>query len=447
MTAFGGGYGGEKGAAGTVYLETTNEAAGGGRLYLDNTNWGFGILACTVPSEPLNLGGFASVCVTNTAMLVVTTNTTVNLGTAVIEGGGRIKIRSTNGVTFPSPYVLGPAYSLSLDTPVAAAGSWTIASNGVLTHSQSHYQAAEPDYRLDLTLNGNLTVATGGVIDAYANGYAAGTGPGATIAAHLQAAASHAGVGGHRPDLGFSPAPAYGSAFWPTNPGSGAQGARGGGVILLNVSGTTTVHGAIDAIGYGRAAGGRNGGASGGSILLRSGWLTGNGTVSARGGEGWKDDSMSGGGGRIAIILSQGSDLGGVQADARGGSTGTTLYSDGGSGTLYVQFAGVEDGAGRVILNNGANSTPTNTTTWIPAGTLGGVPLGRAECISVTNGARWTLGSNMEVRDVLLAGGTSLDLNGYTLVIRHRQHAFNGTVYENGGRIIWLNDGTVFVIH
>jgi hypothetical protein len=53
----------------------------------------------------------------------------------------------------------------------------------------------------------------------------------------------------------------------------------------------------------------------------------------------------------------------------------------------------------------------------------------------------------MEVRDVLLAGGTSLDLNGYTLVIRHRQHAFNGTVYENGGRIIWLNDGTVFVIH
>ena len=145
------------------------------------------------------------------------------------------------------------------------------------------------------TINaGDLQVDAGSRISADGQGYGPYLGPGGGTG--YTVGGTHGGRGTD------SSTPIYGSAFTPTDLGSGGGAAyggtsSGGGAIRLIVSGTLTNNGTITANGYATIAGNTAGG-SGGSIYVTTGTIAGSGTVTADGGVG---TNGYGGGGRIAV--------------------------------------------------------------------------------------------------------------------------------------------------
>jgi hypothetical protein len=417
-----------RGAAGTVYIETTNNAAGGGSLIVDNNNVANGLWtgASTLPAEAVDLASFAKVIVTNAGILAMGTNTTVNFGSAVIEGGGEVRIKSTNLVTFPGAFVLTNLYRLSLDVPVAASGNWTVANGGVLTHAPVHFAntiysgTVDPATKLYLTLNGDLTVQPGGRIDVdgKGNGYTRGIGwqSGAS-----QAGAAHGGCGGvNTPPL--APRTTYGSIREPYFHGSCGDYGAGGGVVRLVVSGATTIDGTVSA---NAADGGRtaltNG--TGGSVWLRTGTLGGTGTVDALGGSihNW---FPCGGGGRIAVTVTNGATTGGVLFRALGGEgslSGAPIgYTaiNGAAGTVYLETQGMTPGKGQLLIDNNNLSCRYNNTniayTLIEASSSSAPALVKPVLVTITNRAQVKLNGSLDAAALSIFGNSYLELAGYT---------------------------------
>jgi len=177
----------------------------------------------------------------------------------------------------------------------------------------------------------DVTIASGGSINADGQGFNGSQGPGGAI---NLGGGGYGGAGG-----GSGGGAAYGTAVGPTAVGSGGgansavyhRGGSGGGAIELNVAGTITVDGTLSANGddgtyYGGAHGG---GGSGGSVWITSGTLSGSGVVSADGGNGfWETAAAGGGGGRV--------DISGTVDDFNGTTSvyGGTGFDDGEDGTI-----------------------------------------------------------------------------------------------------------------
>ncbi len=172
----------------------------------------------------------------------------------------------------------------------------------------------------------NLTVASGGAINADGKGYAGGVpvgtgsggirpgyGPGGGNASF----SGHSGGAGHggfalklANETGGRP---YGSPSLPLAPGSGGRsgyvhsigphnGGDSGGAVRITASGDVVVEGVVSADGTkGGATYVGGGGGSGGSILILCRTLSGNGTLRTNGGDGGESGSGAGAGGRIAI--------------------------------------------------------------------------------------------------------------------------------------------------
>ena len=419
IRAYGGNGGqGGQGAAGTIYRQINGQAQGQGLLTIDNNGISLQTLAFTVPSQAMDLSALQALVLTNGGMFVVTTNTSVNFATASIQGGGELKIRSTNNVLFPAPFVLTNGYRLCLDTNLTVSGPWTILTNAVLTHSYSYYGQVEPEYHLSLTINGDLTIAGGGGIDVSSRGYAAKTGLGAG-AGDGSYCASHGGQGGHIPGA-FSP-PTYGSVLQPVALGSGGAYASntGGGAVRLTVSGNTTLNGYISA--KGGPAGGRA--SSGGSIYITSGTMAGNGSLDASGQTG---QYVDGGGGRIAVVLTTGSSFGSIGMTAYGGNDGNGAQAA--AGTIYRQAAGVASGAGTVVVDNG--TIPTNSTyTPLPAFSNSTENISKTVWV-ITNKVRLGLVTNVAIASLTLNANGFLELNGYTLTVKAL--TVTNKVYKSG---------------
>lgn len=119
--------------------------------------------------------------------------------------------------------------TLTVDGPHGFA-SISVVSNGVITHSAA--PNGEADNRLDLTIDGDVTVDATSRIDADGRGYGPTMGPGAAPAQDGRACgAGHGGLGGWSSTGAGTPGGAYGSIDEPTMPGSGggtASGAPGG---------------------------------------------------------------------------------------------------------------------------------------------------------------------------------------------------------------------------
>lgn len=168
----------------------------------------------------------------------------------------------------------------------------------------------------------NLTLEPNSHLSADGQGYV--TGPGAGT--YGDVAASYGGVGGG--NVGTS---VYGSATHPVDLGSGAGSYRGGGAIIIVVTGTLVDDGCISA----------NGGSyyrtSGGSIYVATHNFAGTGTLSANGlGSAWPYHT-GGGGGRIAVYYDQSSFSGNASANAGiycfygcnpAGALGTVVFFD-----------------------------------------------------------------------------------------------------------------------
>ena len=146
----------------------------------------------------------------------------------------------------------------------------------------------------------DLTVGAGGSIDADKGGYAAKCGPGGRDMARV--GASHGGIGA-KDDNATYPAPVYGSAEYPSLPGSGGWSAGitsyairhmhpGGGAIRIEATGCVTVDGAITANGEGAYSGRsnldnsqRDCAGSGGSVWISCETISGtSGSIRAGGG-------------------------------------------------------------------------------------------------------------------------------------------------------------------
>ncbi len=247
----------------------------------------------------------------------------------------------------------------------------------------------------------NLTVSTGGLINASALGYSggnagdgncpgtatngSGAGGGKTRGDATCAGGGGGGYGGFGGNgsnganraNGGSP---YGQLIIPADYGSGgagggcnnadARGGYGGGAIFLNVSGILNVSGEIVSNGETRPTapstvgcfGLGGGGGSGGSILISANTFSGNGTINANGGKAG-DSAGMGSGGRIAayaktnlfngVIESLG---GGVSTNAQFGENGTNFTAT--SLTLTISVRPRNANASANVTLSGRISVP-----------------------------------------------------------------------------------------
>ncbi len=206
-------------------------------------------------------------------------------------------------------------------------------------------------------------------------GYPQATGPGAG-ASHTSRYAgggggSHGGEGsnGQYTEGGAG----YGSVVNPAHMGSGGgyttyrvySGGIGGGIILLDINGTLTISGSIQANGQTAPNGGSysmcGGGGAGGTINITAGTFDGSGNLSADGGSRMSTYTGGGGsGGRIAVQCSA-TTFSGTYSSAGGSG----YYQYAGAGTIYLNNNGTTS---LTIKNNTtAGREPTNITADIPS--------------------------------------------------------------------------------
>jgi hypothetical protein len=194
-------------------------------------------------------------------------------------------------------------------------GGLTVGAHGTLTHETND---SAFDSSLVINAGGNITIASGGVVDVSGRGYSVGHGPGVGAANITGTGGGGYGGAGDCSRLNSggqfqcdSAAPGgstYGSATQPTDIGSGAgyvnfgSHGHGGGAVKLVSGDTIYVNGSISANGDAGFGGG-----SGGSIWLSAQAVTGNGSISAKGGDNMGQNGVSiggaGGGGRIAVTF------------------------------------------------------------------------------------------------------------------------------------------------
>ncbi len=240
--------------------------------------------------------------------------------------------------------------------------SLTIQTNAVLTHGTND--------KLKMDIGGDLTVD--GVIDA--NGKSTLT----TGRGSGNDGSSHGGQGGIRDGTyGIT----YGSLTAPTDLGSKGGGFNGGGAVILNVTGTTTVDGAIQANGD---AGDYYLG-SGGSVYITTASLAGSGIIAANGGNASGDST--GGGGRIAVILTNDTSFANVAITAYPGEGGRP----GAAGTIYLKSSAATNGTLKIDNNDISGLTTTLVTNdtfrfdSIIITNYGGFEIGVAAVLDITN--------------------------------------------------------------
>ncbi len=256
-------------------------------------------------------------------------------GGKIIDNGGSMALLSGGGsLTIPSGSELyanvGRNYS-------------DVLVNGVLTHT-SHDDTAL--YRIDYNVAGNMTVSGSGQVNVSEKGFAMTKGDSPGVSGDGPGGGAHGGVGGAGAQRAGG-SPAYGVPNTPTTLGSGggdyagAAGA-GGGAVKLDVGGTLTVNGSVNADGgYGGSASSRgHGGGAGGSVWLIANNIAGTGSVTAKGGGSASGSSTSrhgggGGGGRVAIYYHD-DNMNFSALSVDGGIASGSTAEDGSEGSLLL---------------------------------------------------------------------------------------------------------------
>lgn len=217
------------------------------------------------------------------------------------------------------------------------------------------------DYKLNLKAGRDITIKSGGSVNASNCGFKNGQGPyPGNQASGSYRGAAHGGIGNHRyyynnNDIDKKPyIRTYGSIRNPSEPGAGGgkSDCRGGGVIFLSAEGILTVNGTISA----NASSSDNG--AGGSIMLKGGSLAGSGSVTVTGGTG--GSYKGGGGGRIAIYTAENKQFTDIpfcsNIKALGGYDGRSTC-----GTIYFQNGEHIDKRGEIIIDNNRTGKPSTT--------------------------------------------------------------------------------------
>lgn len=251
-------------------------------------------------------------------------------------------------------------------------GAWTHVANTQASETQARW--------LGVIVGGDFTLGALAMVNADGLGFSGFYGPGHPTPNGVQSGAGHGGFGSDKA-YGRS-GNIYGSVHNPTTLGSGggrsdSPNSRGGGAIIIAVTGEAVVDGTLTANGV--YSGDTNG--SGGSVNLVARTLSGAGTLEAHGGSGTYIHTGSGGG-RVAIRLTQtGAGFGAFTGSmtAYGGSRSVV---SGAAGTVYRQTGDQADGQGTLVVDNG-DLMPylTGISTDMPAG----VNLNDFAAIIITN--------------------------------------------------------------
>ncbi|MDP3997298.1 MAG: hypothetical protein Q8P73_02240, partial [bacterium] len=426
------------GAAGTVYKQTTIEGAGHGDLIIDNNNpptqYQQPLLGVTtaIPGST-SWSGFTSITMRNAGIIGVPTSTTLDITNVTMNGdstnyNGGVQL---SGGTFTTPaafsytnylvrilsastfnpvtsVTVGNQATLIDDVANTFSGDLIIDSGGNITHDANWSTALGEQYKVNLTIGGDLSVNGTGTINVNGKGYSTGNGPG--YGSSTQAGGSYGGLGAiYSGVVGKT----YGSATAPVNIGSGGSGggAAGGGAAILTVSGLSTIAGTIGADGADPVD---YWGGSGGSVYLTTGTITGSGTISANGGSAPNQDS--GGGGRVAVILTGGgadfSGFSGGSITAYGGTTPSS-GTHGAAGTVYKQTTAQGSGYGDLIIDNNSLGSQASVVTDLDGEdantdtTVGSV--------TIANAGKFKIGSDDALTvsgAITVASGTTLDNDG-----------------------------------
>jgi hypothetical protein len=336
-----GGYGGRFSDIGTLYfpdwaLMDSGWLVHNGELIVSNsTSWSVPSLIVTNCYIRIPSGNPFVLTVTNNLNIVGPTGI-LWLVSGAITCGGNMAISGIGS----SLYLGGDSVRTNAQT-LSCASNMTMAAGARLYVYAALTNAAQPDYGAlvdvagDISIatnawiypyshntNGgsvffrsrNLTIATGGGIDATGKGYRGGAvrgpgfGPGKGVGAY--SGAGYGGFGGRTG--GGTP---YGSSNAPVDCGSGAYlynpstipstTGRGGGSIRIETAGAVTLEGKLTANGNSGNATYGDGGGSGGGIYVTASRFEGTtGSLTADGGAGSThatDPGGGGGGGRIAV--------------------------------------------------------------------------------------------------------------------------------------------------
>lgn len=198
-----------------------------------------------------------------------------------------------------------------------------IVDSGKWTHKENN---TSENYRLSVSVGGNLAIGANAIIDARLKGYAKGQVPAGG------AAGIHAGGQGTRTAV-------YGNVYEPTSLGAGNQHSAGGGAIYLVVGGDVVIDGTIRAdVGENTNAWGTKVYGAAGSIYIKAKSVSGSGKINAAA---LVTDftNTPGSGGRIAIILTEATELGMKVSNVKAEGSDGSGNGGAGAGTILIKTA------------------------------------------------------------------------------------------------------------
>ena len=379
-----------------------------------------------------------------TVTVVVPANSPASVRRLMLGSGeGTVKFTAQSPITVREKLEIPANATVALncfDTPNVVSNDVVIKQGGVLTHDKLK--------KLYLKTTGNLTIEDGGKIDVNEKGY------------------------GPTDPVSYMPP----SLFEPFDFGvQGDNQKHSGGVVKLEVSGTLTVNGSIDACGTGGGNGGWAGG--GGSIWLTVGTLAGSGRLRAHPCKNPNYPAYDGNyckpGGRIAVYQRVATNWDAFSAgtmNADGGKRQEDKTCTSPAGTIYLETAADQPRCGEVIIRSD-HTFADERTSWPLAGdgdvessdVYAGVKLTLdGGNLTVTNTA-WAEAHTLKIRDMDIQGSNSKAyLNGSTLKVSQTTHrngrdwegwtksdktaAYAKHVVEDGGAILWSTPGMLLMI-
>jgi len=369
ISAYSGNNDANRGGAGTIYKKSTSQSYGD--VFVNNNNKIGGITYLC--------GQFDNIIAENKCVLQSTSTLTasaLNLdNNGIFYSSGTSSIADLNLSNGATIYIGAGQFNITGAASINSSGvlyvnsgltvnNMTVYSGGLVSHS-----AADPEF--DITVNGNLTINSGGQINVNGMGYhggdgvtySNGEGAGGGTAGIDGAGGGYGGNGGTSSGAGGL---SYGSMMSPSYLGSGggvgnglALGGAGGGKVKLTVDGTLTNDGAINANGFSGYHSGSNGGGggSGGSIYIIADQFAGSGVINANGGNGDTGSSAGGGaGGRIAVFYNNSTYSGSINTTA-----GTGGNPEAEAGTKMVPTVSADSPSG--ISNSAVGHVSTSQLT------------------------------------------------------------------------------------
>ena len=350
----------------------------------------------------------------------------------ILLDGGTLDIADTAATS----HVVGNGqWILSPNAPLTLNGSLTVEGGASVGAIRLRNESTNSFTKMELTVKGNMSVASDGYILTEGAGLAGDDKIPASLFGGTTYGA-HGGAFGASSDTAAPSDVVYDSILSPSLPGNrGSSTYRyGSGVALLTVKGTLTLDGTASA----NAIGGHWYGAAG-AINITAGSLSGSGKITANGNQGsqWDDQNnyhLYPGGGRVSVRLT---DAGATFPDGWAENVqarGVSYMGGGGNdqrlhhstaGTVYLQDGTQPEGAGtvRIFQNNATvnwTTICTNDFTAFPSTRHGGESDDfRLANLEIGGGAHVFVSvDKSRVGSISLAEHSTLNLNGKTLTVK-----------------------------